>query len=221
MPHENHGGIAARPPSWWRRLLACLGRPHPAAAAAYRLYVALVRQARSPVFYQALGVPDTPAGRFELLAWHVAFAVQALGRAGAGTGQALVELMVADLDVNLRELGVGDLSVGKQVRRLAGQFHARLRALDEAAAPAAGGLGPVLLRNTYHGGPPPAAAQLVALERYLVGLGERLQALGPDRLAAGDLALADLQSVLELCHARQHNDGQSNEIVGTGASAPT
>ena len=104
------------------------------AAAAARLYRDLVLQARSQGFYRALGVPDTPEGRFEMIGLHAALILlrlRAEGAPGQALGQALFDLMVADLDQSLRELGVGDLGVGKQARRLAGQFYARLRALDD------------------------------------------------------------------------------------------
>ena len=58
--------------------------------------------------------------------------------------------MVADLDQNLRELGVGDLSVGKQVKRLAGQFYARLAVLNEAFDEGRiDALSPMLETNVY------------------------------------------------------------------------
>ena len=99
-----------------------------------RLYETLVPHARFSIYYRHLGVPDTPEGRFEILALHVGLTVRrllALDDEGRAVGQALFDLMIADLDMNLRELGVGDLSVGKQVKRLAGLFYARLSVLNE------------------------------------------------------------------------------------------
>ena len=130
----------------WRSGFGRLGAGRAAlAAAAARLYRDLVRQARSEGFYRALGVPDTPEGRFEMIGLHAALILlrlRAEGAAGQALGQALFDLMVADLDQSLRELGVGDLGVGKQAKRLAGQFYARLRALDDilgGKAPRRGG----------------------------------------------------------------------------------
>ena len=76
----------------------------------------LVEGARAPAFFRELGVPDTPEGRFEMIALHVALAVRRLRREGApgrALGQELFDLMLTDLDQSLRELGVGDLSVGR------------------------------------------------------------------------------------------------------------
>ena len=45
---------------------------------AERLYRDLVKQARTPLFYRDLGVPDTPEGRFEMVGLHVALVVRRL-----------------------------------------------------------------------------------------------------------------------------------------------
>ena len=114
-------------------------------AAADRLYRDLVARARAPAFFRELGVPDTPEGRFEMIGLHAALILLRLqreGAAGEALGQALFDLMFADLDQGLRELGVGDLGVGRQVKRLAGQFYARLRALDAAIQGGAAGRAP-------------------------------------------------------------------------------
>ena len=104
---------------------------------AERLYRDLVNQARMPVFYRELGVPDTPEGRFEMVGLHVALVVRRLRAAGApgrALAQELFDLMFADMDESLRHLGIGELTVGKQIKRLAGLFYARLRDLDRAFA---------------------------------------------------------------------------------------
>ena len=78
-------------------------------------------------------------------------------------------MMFADMDESLRHLGIGELSIGKQIKRLAGHFYARLRALDHAlgTVPAAS-LAPMLRTNVYHGGIAPGARQLDALAGYVV-----------------------------------------------------
>ena len=126
----------------------------PAREVAERVYRDLVKQARTPSFYRDLGVPDTPEGRFEMVGLHVALVVRRLRTAGApgsALAQELFDLLFADVDEGLRHIGVGDLAVGKHVKRLAGYFYARLRALDEAldAVPGAP-LAPMLRTNVYH-----------------------------------------------------------------------
>src|SRR5262245_11303594 len=86
---------------------------------AAKLYGAIVAQARLPVFYQALGVPDTLEGRFLVLSLNL-FAVhrrlQAEGEGGRVLVQDLADRFTADMATVLREIGIGDLSVPKKVR---------------------------------------------------------------------------------------------------------
>lgn len=105
-------------------------RPRRAATALYRRIVA---QSRLPVFYAVLGVPDTVEGRFELLALHMFLALECCRRNGAAVAQPLVDAFFADMDTTMRELGVGDLSVPKRMRRLAAAFYQRLEAYRRAA----------------------------------------------------------------------------------------
>ena len=156
---------------------------------AERVYRDLVKQARTPVFYRNLGVPDTPEGRFEMVGLHVALVVRRLrfaGAPGSALAQELFDLMFADMDESLRHLGIGELSIGKQIKRLAGHFYARLRALDHALAtvPAAP-LAPMLRTNVYHGGIAPGARQLDALAGYVVAAERGLRGQRSEDLLAG------------------------------------
>lgn len=92
------------------------------------LYGVVVAQARQPLFYTDCGIPDTPVGRYELLVLHLALLLDRLaatGDAGAGISRALVEKFIGDMDDNMREMGVGDLSVPKKVKKAAGGLHDR------------------------------------------------------------------------------------------------
>jgi cytochrome b pre-mRNA-processing protein 3 len=156
---------------------------------AEQLYRDLVNQARMPVFYREFGVPDTPEGRFEMIGLHVALVVRRLraaGTPGKALAQELFDLMFADMDESLRYLGIGELSVGKQIKRLAGHFYARLRALDSALAtvPAAP-LAPMLRTNVYHGGTAPGARQLDALASYVIAAERGLREQRVEDLLAG------------------------------------
>jgi cytochrome b pre-mRNA-processing protein 3 len=101
------------------------------------LYAAAVRQSRAASLYAALGAPDTIEGRFEILTLHVILLIEALrGRGGAArvSSQALFDTYVSDLDGALREMGVGDLTVGKRMRTLGGAFYGRAASYREALA---------------------------------------------------------------------------------------
>lgn len=118
-------------------MLQRLFRPNPARTAGEALYAAAARQARKPSFYASGGVADTREGRFELYTLHVILLVERLkgetGLAGEAR-QILFDRYVQGLDDAFRELGVGDLSVAKRVKKLGQAFYGRLKAYEEAVA---------------------------------------------------------------------------------------
>jgi len=144
------------------------GKGHGDAARA--LYAALVAQSRAPDFYRHLAVADTPAGRFEMIAVHaflVLYRLKGEGRAADALAQQVFDLMFSDIDRSLREMGIGDLGVGKRVKRLARGFYGRIAAYErgiEAADPAV--LAAALRRNLY-GGATATDAQLAAMADYM------------------------------------------------------
>jgi cytochrome b pre-mRNA-processing protein 3 len=156
--------------------LFTLFRRKPHERAGFELYGAAVAAARNPDLFRALGVPDTLDGRFDLVGLHVALLIRRLHRdadpLGRELAQAVFDAMFADMDVTLREMGVGDLSVGKRVKRMWEAFHGRARAyeaaLDAGDRPA---LAVALARNVWRGAAPgmagdapgPAAFRLAAL----------------------------------------------------------
>src|SRR5678815_3207519 len=107
-------------------MLKRLFKPRPAQAAGEALYASTVAQARTPALYAELGAPDTREGRFEIYSLHVYLLLERLkdqGPQAADTGQALFDAYVSALDNALREMGVGDLSVGKRMRKLGEAFY--------------------------------------------------------------------------------------------------
>ena len=103
--------------------------------AASELYTKSVAAARLPDFYAALAVPDTIEGRYEMIVLHIVLLLRRLRQPGEHQkrlAQALVDYMAADLDRSIRELGVGDLSVGKFMKRLGEGLYGRAAAYDKA-----------------------------------------------------------------------------------------
>ena len=112
-------------------------RPRVTLAMGQKLYAGVVTQARSPVLYEAYGVPDTVEGRFELYTAHVFLLLDRLrgqGGRASETSQALFDTYLAALDDALREMGVGDLSVGKKMRKLGEAFYGRVKSYESAFA---------------------------------------------------------------------------------------
>ncbi len=97
-------------------------------AKAAELYGAVVAQARQPAFYAECGIEDTPEGRYELIVLHLVLILERLTGAAEGRaelGRSVVETFVRDMDDNLREMGVGDLSVPKKVKKAAAGLYDR------------------------------------------------------------------------------------------------
>lgn len=101
------------------------------------LYDDAVVQSRRPVFFTDCGVPDALDGRFDLIVLHLCLLRFTLVAAGeeASDGrmlQAMDERFVMDMDHALREIGVGDLSVGKQVKGMMAAYNGRWNAYQGA-----------------------------------------------------------------------------------------
>jgi cytochrome b pre-mRNA-processing protein 3 len=134
--------------------------------AGFTLYTAAVKAARAPVYFDTLGVPDTLDGRFDLVGLFAALVIRrarALPPPGPALAQAVFDAMFADMDFNLRELGVGDLSIPKRMRAMWEAFHGRAMAYEAPlAAQDAEALTIALARNVWRGQAPPGVAAALA-----------------------------------------------------------
>ncbi|RVT90696.1 ubiquinol-cytochrome C chaperone [Rhodovarius crocodyli] len=164
-------------------VLARLFRRKPFLREGYELYTAAVTAARDPALYTVLAAPDTLEGRFDLICLHVGLLIRRLrldaDPAGKDLAQAVFDAMFNDMDLNLREMGVGDMGIGKRVKRMWEAFHGRAKAYEEALeAGDEAALADALLRNLWGGhemDPPDAPARLAArafaLSAVLAGQG--------------------------------------------------
>lgn len=156
---------------------------------AAKLYGAIVAQARLPVFYQSLEVPDTLEGRFLILTVHLFAVLHRLKREGPGArvlAQELTDRFTADMEIVLREIGVGDLSIPKKMRGLAASSAALLQAYEDAL-PA----GEAVIADTLSDALPkhqrPSEAASRRLAHYLIGLVRHLGAQSVAALGAGEV----------------------------------
>jgi len=137
--------------------------------AAERAYGSVVGQARRPEFFTMLGVPDTLDGRFEVICLHAFLYLRRLKNEGgpaAALSQRFFDTMFADFDRSLREIGTGDLSVGRQVKRMAEAFYGRIRAYEDGLAGSDETVNAALTRNVY-GTASASPEQLARLGAYL------------------------------------------------------
>jgi cytochrome b pre-mRNA-processing protein 3 len=140
----------------------------PFAKEAARLYETIVRQSRDPWFYAELGVPDNVDGRFDMIVLHAWLVFRRLRELDQfDLSQALFDEMFADMDENLRRLGVGDMSVGKNVKRMAEALYGRMNAYDEGVLAGDRELITVIQRNLYGTVENPNGAWLAAMASYI------------------------------------------------------
>lgn len=183
------------------RLSSWLDRRKPHQRAGFALYTAAVAAARAPaLFGPGYAAPDTLDGRFDLVGLHVALLIRRLRHdpdpRGPALAQAVFDAMFSDMDQTLREMGVGDLVVGKRVKRMWEAFHGRARAYEAALqAGDEAALALALARNVWRGTAPgteadgatPAApARHLAAYARVVDAALAQQPL--DALAAGQVA---------------------------------
>ena len=117
------------------------------------IYGMIVTQARDPSFYRELGVPDTVNGRFDLLVLHLWMVLRRLRsiEGSAPLPQALFDRFCEDMDGNLREMGVGDLTVPKKMHAFGEAFYGRSAAYDAALASGGEALAKALCKNVLSG----------------------------------------------------------------------
>jgi len=161
------------------------------------LYGIIVAQARASAFYQDYGVPDTVDGRFEMVVLHTVLMLRRLD-AEAGPmrqqGQALFDLFCRNMDGSLREMGIGDLCVPREMRRIGEAFYGRQAAYVAALAAAdrdllIAAVGRNVFRNasSIHG-PERMAAYICAAVRVL-------NAVDTEALRSGELVFPDPKEV--------------------------
>ncbi|MGY8709506.1 ubiquinol-cytochrome C chaperone family protein [Bradyrhizobium sp. 18BD] len=131
------------------------------------IYGMIVTQAREPIFYRDLSVPDTVNGRFDLLLLHLWLLLRRLRTVQGATelSQALFDRFCEDMDDNLREMGVGDQTVPKRMKAFGEAFYGRVQAYDQAVDAGGEALAAAICKNILNGTGVDHARQLAAYAR--------------------------------------------------------
>lgn len=163
-------------------------QPNPAAVALYRNIVA---QARQPDFYARHGVPDSLDGRFDMIVLHAFLVMRRLramnSKPADDLSQELFDLLFADMDSNLREIGVGDLGVGKRVKKMAQAFYGRAEAYETGLTATDDTiLTDALTRNLY-GTIQPALPHQLAMAAYMRAADAWLAGQADAQILAGNV----------------------------------
>ncbi|EKF20253.1 ubiquinol-cytochrome C chaperone family protein [Nitratireductor pacificus] len=157
------------------------------------LYGRIVAASRQPVFYADMQVPDTPLGRFEMIALHMILFLRRVREeegAARDIAQELTDLFFSDVEHAIRELGIGDMGVPKRIKKLARMFYGRAAAYSEALdADDSAALAAALARNVR---PDLAGWEgQGALAAYAANAAGSLEGQLVERLLAGDVSFPD------------------------------
>jgi cytochrome b pre-mRNA-processing protein 3 len=136
------------------------------------IYGMIVAQAREPLFYARLGVPDTVNGRFDMVLLHLWLVLRRLRPAPAAAAQcqALFDQFCGDMDGNLREMGVGDLTVPKRMHKFGEAFYGRNAAYDAALDAGGEALAQALCKNILDGRDIEQARRLAAYAKLVIAV---------------------------------------------------
>jgi cytochrome b pre-mRNA-processing protein 3 len=150
------------------------------------LYNQIVAKAREPHWYIEGQVPDSIDGRFDMVASILSLVLLRLEDGGdyALDMARLTEVFVDDMDGQLREVGIGDMIVGKHIGQIMSAVGGRLGALRSALADTAE-LDEAIVRNIYRGVAPEAGA-LAHTRQALLDVEHALEAQLPDMIVEGD-----------------------------------
>ncbi len=154
-----------------------------------RVYEQVVDQARHPEFYRTLEVADSLDGRFDMVVLHMILVLRRLkGRCAKADAfaQALFNHMFVDMDQSLREIGVGDLGVGRRVKQMGEAFQGRVVAYEQALDGGQDGLERALLRNVYRGETPDGDAP-ARLARYVRAVDDGLLKCSVSKIVNGKI----------------------------------
>ena len=161
--------------------------------AIHEIYRIIVAQARQPRFYTDLGVPDPVDGRFEMVTLHAFLVLRHLKRpseSASETGQALFDVMFEDMDLSLREMGAGDMGVGKRVKAMVQAFYGRIASYEAGLDGAADLLEDALARNVY-ATVDPDPANLTAMAAYVRSQDAHLRGYGRKDVETASFAFGE------------------------------
>jgi len=153
------------------------------------LYDAVLEAARRPALYGPHGAPDTVDGRFDLIVLHAILLMRRLrdgGEPGKRLAQLVFDIMFDDMDAALREMGTGDLSVGKRIKAMGEAFYGRAKAYEAAlSAGDEDALAGAMSRNMFDADPE-AGPKAAAFAGYAMKSARQHADQSPDALIEGE-----------------------------------
>ena len=151
------------------------------------LYRRIVEEGRAPFWYCEGGVPDTLQGRFDMIAAIMALVLLRLEREESARVDSvrLTEIFIDDMEGTVRQIGIGDLMVGKHVGKMMSALGGRLAAFRAVAA-GEREMAEAVRHNVFHDAAPSPDAPKVVAERLARFVG-KLEAVPVATLLAGEV----------------------------------
>lgn len=165
---------------------------------AQTLYANCVQRGREAVFYAGLSVPDTFTGRFEMISLHVGLVINRLrseGKAGHLQAQALFDEMFLNMELACRQVGIGDLGVPKQIKKMMKALQGRSLHYEEAITQGLDAVIEALKKNLYATTETPSPEILRIMAKYVTACRENLKVQQFETLARGELSFPPLPDV--------------------------
>ncbi|MBD25422.1 MAG: hypothetical protein CMG46_10525 [Candidatus Marinimicrobia bacterium] len=153
------------------------------------VYDSLIKKSRETIFYRDYGVPDTIDGRFDMIIIHAMLVFRRLRSRGEQAeimSQNIFDLMFQDMDRSLREMGVGDLSVSKQIKKMAKAFYGRASMYEEGLDGSNHTLAEALIANVYRSSPV-EENEIKAFTEYLRGIDAYLKKQSVEHILMGHI----------------------------------
>lgn len=152
-----------------------------------KLHQSIQVQALRPDFYFEGGARDNFSGRFEMTCLHGTLVFRRLreaGQAGKALSQEVFDALFDGFDEALRDIGTGDLSVGKKIRKMGEAFYGRAKAYDDALAD---GVADVDLQHSLMRNLGVAEPQAGRFVRYVRAVEDTLRRHTDAQLLSGEL----------------------------------
>ena len=159
-----------------------------------QIYYKCLLASRKPEFYTKFEVADTFDGRFDMLCLIISVYMHKLTREPEKTkefSQILFDVMFKDIDLTLREMGAGDLGVGKRVKIMSESFMGRLIKYSQSLENKNGSLlAKALARNLYR--QDGIVYSDSEITKFVLTLSEEIESLKMDYVMSEEFDMNDL-----------------------------